>query len=133
MIEAALHSQAIGQAVPQGKRIEKLTFTYDIWLIGVVLTLLCVGLIMVVSTSVSIAERRDLAPLYYFWRQLGAAGLGIAVAVVLMKIPLPQLERFSSAISRHCPARRRAGAGIGARGERQYALDGVWSDLSAAL
>ena len=96
MMAAAFQSHEIGQAVPQGRRTEKLIFTYDIWLIGVVLTLLCIGLIMVVSTSVSIAERRDLAPLHYFWRQLGAAGLGIVVAIVLIKIPLAQLERIST-------------------------------------
>lgn len=93
---ATLHSHEMDQAVPQGRHTEKLIFTYDVWLIGAVLTLLCIGLIMVVSTSVSIAERRDLAPLYYFWRQFGAAGLGIAVAIVLMKVPLQQLERFST-------------------------------------
>ena len=98
MIEAAVHTHEIAQAVPQGRRVEKLMFAYDIWLIGSVLTLLCIGLIMVVSTSVSIAERRDLAPLYYFWRQLGAAGLGIVVAVILLKIPLQQFQRFSTSL-----------------------------------
>ena len=98
MIEATVHTHELAQAVPQGQRVEKLMFAYDIWLIGAVLTLLCMGLIMVVSTSVSIAERRDLAPLYYFWRQLGAAGLGIVVAVILLKIPLQQFQRFSTSL-----------------------------------
>ena len=73
-------AEAVGQAKPQIVRGEMPSSPYDIWLIGGAFALLCVGLIMVVSTSVSIAEHRDMTQLYYFKRQLFAAALGIVGA-----------------------------------------------------
>ena len=89
-------ADAVGQAKPQVTRSELPSYRYDIWLIGGALTLLCVGLIMVVSTSVSIAEHRDMTPLYYFKRQLFAAMLGILGAAVLTRTPLIYFEQWST-------------------------------------
>ena len=83
-------------AVSRLNRPEVSLLNYDIWLIGVSLTLIAIGLIMVVSTSVSIAERRELDPLYYFWRQLIAVILGIGVASTLLRVPLAQWEAASA-------------------------------------
>ena len=91
-------AQTVSQAVPQAARGEGQTFPYDIWLIGGALALLCVGLIMVVSTSVSIAEHREMPPLYYFARQLGAALLGIGGALVLTRTPLKYFEQWSTVL-----------------------------------
>ena len=85
------------QAVSQSDRRVAPPLGYDVWLIGAALTLLCLGLIMVVSASVSIAERRELMALHYFWRQLiarRASGLGVASIVV--RIPLHRLEALST-------------------------------------
>ena len=51
---------------------------------------------MVVSTSVSIAEHRDMAPLYFFKRQVFAAVLGIGGAVFFMRTPLVYFEQWST-------------------------------------
>lgn len=91
----AVQQQAIAQA-ERGQ--QQLPLAYDLWLIGVSALLLGIGLIMVVSTSVSIAERRELDPLHYFWRQLIGAGLGIAVAVALARVPLSYFERASTSV-----------------------------------
>ncbi len=93
-MEAALQTQAIAQTDREPPR----GFDYDIWLAGAALALLCIGLIMVVSTSVAIAERREFAPLHYFWRQLLAAGLGLVVAGVLLRVPLRRFEQFSTSL-----------------------------------
>lgn len=71
---------------------------FDPWLVGVSLALICIGLIMVVSTSVPIAERRELGSLHYFWRQLIAAGLGLAIAAVIVRIPLARFEEYSTTL-----------------------------------
>ncbi len=93
-MELGLQSQAvIPSAAPPSQLLR-----YDAWLIGVSLTLLCLGLIMVVSASVSIAERRELSPLYYFWRQLAAAGLGVVVAATIACIPLRTFQSLSTAM-----------------------------------
>lgn len=102
MMDSAVHPrggvQAVAQAVPQGVRAVGGGFRYDVWLLGAAAILLCIGLIMVVSTSVSMAERRELAPLYYFWRQLGAGALGIACGVALVHVPLRTLDTYSTSL-----------------------------------
>lgn len=87
-----------GQAVPQGNRVERALAAYDPWLICTVLALLCVGLVMVASASVSIAERRELPPLYYFWRQGAAAALGLGASLVLARVPLARFEQASTTL-----------------------------------
>ncbi|MGR8918252.1 MAG: putative lipid II flippase FtsW [Gammaproteobacteria bacterium] len=84
------------QAVRHGEREPGPALPIDLWLLGAATALLCIGLIMVVSTSVSIAERRELAPLYYFWRQLVAAGVGLVVAAILLRTPLVKLDQWST-------------------------------------
>jgi cell division protein FtsW len=86
------------QAVPQGARSARPASGYDVWLAGTALALFCLGLIMVVSTSVSIAERRELPALYYFWRQLGAGVLGGALALLVCRTPLALLARASTTV-----------------------------------
>jgi len=86
------------QAVPQGPRSVNQVSGYDIWLMGFALALLCMGLIMVVSTSVSIAEQREFTALYYFQRQLGAALLGCVIAGVFLRVPLSYFERMSTTL-----------------------------------
>lgn len=87
------------QAVTQTElRAASPVMHYDLWLIGAAATLLAIGLVMVVSTSVSIAERRELDPLYYFWRQLIGAGLGVVVAAVIARTPLSVFDRSSTTL-----------------------------------
>ena len=53
-----------------------------------VCTLLFIGLIMVGSASISIADGKFGQPLFYFNRQLVFAAIGIAIAALLMTIRL---------------------------------------------
>ena len=89
-------AEAAGQASVPLARGELASSPYDIWLIGGALARLCVGVIMVVSTSVSIAEHRDMTQLYYFKRQLFSAALGILGAAVLTRTPLAYFEQWST-------------------------------------
>ena len=74
------------QAVRRGGRTLS-TFTYyDGWLIGAVIFACCLGLIMLVSTSGPIAEKRGMSIFYYFWRQIIALGIGVSLALLVIKI-----------------------------------------------
>lgn len=57
------------------------------------LVLLGLGLVMVASSSVSIAERQLSDPLYYFWRQLSYSVIGLVVAAMVFKIPLKYVKQ----------------------------------------
>ena len=57
------------------------------------LTLLALGLVMVASSSISIAERQLSEPFYFFWRQLSFLTVGLIAAAIMFKIPLNFLQK----------------------------------------
>ncbi len=65
----------------------------DIPLLLSTLALLGLGLVMVASSSISIAERQLSEPLYYFWRQFSYSMVGIVTAIIIFKIPLDFLQK----------------------------------------
>ena len=70
----------------------------DLPLLISALILLGLGLVMVASSSISIAERQLSEPLYYFWRQLSYATVGLFVAFITFKIPLDYLQKSGPAL-----------------------------------
>ncbi|MDA3939990.1 MAG: FtsW/RodA/SpoVE family cell cycle protein, partial [Spirochaetia bacterium] len=54
---------------------------------------LCIGLVMVASASISVADTKTSTPFYYLYRQLIATALGIAAAMVIFKIRLVYWEK----------------------------------------
>ena len=67
----------------------------DRMLMAVLAVLLLMGLVMVASSSVAVAERATGGELYYFVRQLAFAGLGLGAAAVMYCIPMQHWERAS--------------------------------------
>ena len=68
---------------------------YDVWLIIASISLLAIGLIMVSSASVSLAERELGEPLYYFYRQGFFVLFGLCVGSVVLCINLQVWRRAS--------------------------------------
>lgn len=60
---------------------------FDQLLVLGVALLLGIGLIMVASASMSLAERNHGTPLYFFWRQASAVGVGLVGAWLMLRIP----------------------------------------------
>jgi cell division protein FtsW len=65
----------------------------DPWLVGAVLTLLVLGLVMVASASVSLADRQFGQPFYYFLRQLLYVGAGVVVSAMILRTRLLYWEK----------------------------------------
>lgn len=88
------------QAVVKGAAPRTVTLfpDYDGWLLGSLVALIAIGLVMVASTSITMADRQFGEPLYYFWRQLTAVVLGFAGTMVLMNIPLRFWQRTSTSM-----------------------------------
>lgn len=55
--------------------------------------LLCLGLVMVASASITVADRQFGQPFFYLYRQLIAAGLGIMALMFMLKVRLVNWER----------------------------------------
>lgn len=64
-------------------------------LLGAVVALTLLGLIMVASASISLAERNLGAPLYYFQRQLLFVAGAYALGWIVINTPLESVQRMS--------------------------------------
>lgn len=73
-------------------------FYIDWWLLGPILTLLSIGLIMVGSASISIADREMQEPFYYLWRQGLYLLVGLFSASVVMRIRIYRWEQLGPAL-----------------------------------
>ena len=67
----------------------------DYWLLGAALCLLAIGLVMVGSASVSIAEKQLGEPFYYFQRQFAYACAGLLLAWGVLHIKLAFWEKIN--------------------------------------
>ena len=72
-------------------------YRYDYWLLGSVLLLLCIGLVMMGSASVSIAEKQFGEPFYYIWRQLAYVCAALLLSQAVLHVP----TRVWNSISPH--------------------------------
>lgn len=62
------------------------------------ISLLTIGVIMVASSSISVADRNFSNPFYYLQRQLFFVGVGVFAALMIFKIRLVQWEKSSMAL-----------------------------------
>jgi cell division protein FtsW len=72
---------------------------FDVVLVLAVATLLGIGLVMVASASMSLAERNYGGPLYFFWRQLGAVATGLAGGWIMLRTPTAFWERLGTSLA----------------------------------
>jgi len=72
-------------------------FDFDLhvdWtLVLIVATLLGIGLVMLTSASISLAERNTGNPLFYFEQQIFAVVIGLAGAALMLRVPTSVWER----------------------------------------
>ncbi|MDX1435052.1 MAG: FtsW/RodA/SpoVE family cell cycle protein, partial [Gammaproteobacteria bacterium] len=71
---------------------------YDAQLVIAVLALIGIGLVMVASSSLSIAARELGEPLYYFWRQAAYVVLGLLLMFAVTRTPLALWRGASPAL-----------------------------------
>ncbi|PVV06425.1 MAG: putative lipid II flippase FtsW [gamma proteobacterium symbiont of Ctena orbiculata] len=64
----------------------------DWWLLGAAVVLLCFGLVMVSSASMTVGERLGGSPFFYVYRHLFAMFLGLLAAYLVFQIPMQQWQ-----------------------------------------
>lgn len=80
--------------MPAEKIIKKENrWLFDPWVIVFATSIIVLGIIMVGSASISIAERNIGSPFYYLYRQLMAAGLGFFIGAIVLFIPMKLWEK----------------------------------------
>lgn len=92
-----MNGRGVNQAVPQdvARQGWRPLAGYDPWLLACAAVLLGLGLLMVASASISIADRRFGEPLHYLWRQLAALSVGTVLALAAARIELETWQRAS--------------------------------------
>lgn len=85
----AIRQASRGQAARLERRLRQ---RLDPGLLLAVVSLLGLGLIMVTSASIGIADRQLGDPFYYLERQLAFAALGLVVAAGIYRVPLAHWE-----------------------------------------
>lgn len=64
----------------------------DLWLLGALLALLAIGIVLVSSASITIADRQYGEPLYFLYRHLIYVALGLVLGAVVASQPLQRLQ-----------------------------------------
>jgi len=83
---------AIDNSVKMPKKsVERLL---DPWVLGISVCLLLIGLVMVASSSISIADRLNGQPFYFLYRQMIAAGIGIILGIAVVFTPLKLWQEY---------------------------------------
>jgi cell division protein FtsW len=73
------------------------TATFDPWLIATALALLCLGLVMVASASLDVAQSAaGRSPFYFVERQLIYATVGVLLAALLVRVPLARWQALAN-------------------------------------
>jgi cell division protein FtsW len=80
-------SQATRRGEPKGH--------YDLSLILAAAALATVGIVMVASSSIAVADGLHVGPFYYLMRHLVFLGLGVAACFVIARVELAWLERHA--------------------------------------
>jgi len=78
------------------RRSESQLPQFDNKLLLAVLTLMAIGVVMVSSASIAIADRELGQPLYYLIRQSMFIGLGLLIGAMVIRVPLAVWERVSA-------------------------------------
>ena len=78
----------------QATRLDAIEGRYDRVLLGAILSLVVLGVVMVTSASLGLADVMGVSELHFVQRHLFALGLGTLLAWAAMNIELKQVERY---------------------------------------
>ena len=79
----------------QATRLDEIGGHFDPWLLGIACTLACLGVVMVGSSSIAIAEGLNVGPFYFLTRHIVFLAGGVGLAVWLMRTELKTVEQHS--------------------------------------
>ncbi len=79
----------------QATKLDAITGRYDPVLMLVTLALAGLGVVMVASSSIAIAEGLDVGPFYFLIRHVVFLAIGLGLAWALMQVELKLVEKYS--------------------------------------
>jgi len=91
-----LQAQAVTQKAARQLSSVRENTGFDIRLLMLSIVLLCLGLVMVTSASITIADRLYGEPFYFLYRQAVYIAVGLVMAAVVLRIKMEYLEQYGS-------------------------------------
>ncbi len=82
----------------QATRLEAIGGHYDKWLLGAAVALASLGVVMVASSSIALTQN----PFHYLTRHLVFIAVGVALAAVVMRVELREVEKYNQALLLAC-------------------------------
>ncbi|RDZ27046.1 putative lipid II flippase FtsW [Lysobacter silvisoli] len=89
-------------AARQATRLDAIHGRYDPWLLAVSCALACVGVVMVGSSSIGVAESLEVAPFYFLTKHAMFLAVGLVAAAWLMRTELKTIEQHSQLLLLVC-------------------------------
>jgi len=86
----------------QATRLDAITGRYDPVLLLLTLALVSLGVVMVASSSIAIAEGLDVGPFHFLVRHVIFLGIGCGLAWALMRVELKLVEKYSHLLLALC-------------------------------
>lgn len=78
----------------QATKFNELNGQVDLWMLSAVSALICIGLVMVASSSMSYAVMTGQGAFYYFNRHLMFLAVGLGLAAVALRTEIKQIEKY---------------------------------------
>jgi len=98
MADGSQYTRPEGQA----QRLEKIQGRYDGWTIFAALALACIGVVMVASSSIAVAEGHGVGQFHYLTRHLVFLAAGLGMAFVVMRTELKRVESHAQLLPVVC-------------------------------
>lgn len=97
-----MNDLAHASSLRQATRLDEIGGRFDPWLLGIGCALACLGVVMVGSSSIAIAEGLDVGPFHFLVRHVVFLVVGCALAGWLMRTELKSVEQRSQLLLLLC-------------------------------
>ncbi|HWS41331.1 MAG TPA: FtsW/RodA/SpoVE family cell cycle protein, partial [Arenimonas sp.] len=78
----------------QATKYNDLNGRVDVWMLSVITTLICLGVVMVASSSMAFAEKSGFGAFHYLTRHFMFLFGGLALAFIIMRTEIKKIEQY---------------------------------------
>lgn len=79
----------------QATKLDAISGHFDPWLLGISCALACLGVVMVGSASIGVADGHDVSPFYFLTRHVVFLAIGLVMALWVMRTELKTIEQHN--------------------------------------
>lgn len=92
----------MSESARQATRLDAIGGHFDPWLLGISCALACLGVVMVGSASIGVADGHDVGPFYFLTRHAVFLTVGVVLALWVMRTELKTIEQHNQLLLLVC-------------------------------